>query len=279
MDQTANASALPITLLLGGVIGMLLLAVSLVLFFVVYQRRILEQQRLRLKEERRHQQELLQAAIEVQEQERSRIASDLHDEIGSKLSAVRLFLGQLVVDQEIENNVALKKDSLEILGDILNSARRITHDLFPPELAKFGLFAAVEDLCDKIDRSGKMMMTSEVAMPDGVDVDSVRLPRKTELALYRVLQEMLNNTIKHANALNVTINFYRQENRLFFNYQDDGTGLEMNVLKPGLGLKNIETRVTLVGGKFEFISAPGHGLRLEVNVPISHWKKPDGPRE
>ncbi|PHI19094.1 hypothetical protein CEQ90_14350 [Lewinellaceae bacterium SD302] len=279
-QTTTPTTDLPLTLLLSGVVGMLVLAVSLVIFFIVYQRRIQEQQRLRQEEEKKHQKELLKAAIDVQEEERSRIAADLHDEIGSKLSAVRLFIGQLTLDEQRKENVELRNDSLDILGNILNSARRITHDLFPPELQKFGLFAAAEDLCERIDRGGKISVTSKVAvLENGAESGplelpaSVRVPKKTELALYRVLQEMINNTIKHANAQNILVAFHRRDNQLLFTYQDDGTGIETKDLKPGLGLKNIETRVTLVGGKFEFISAPGQGLKLNVSVPISHWKE------
>lgn len=277
-SQAAPGTDLPLTLLLSGVVGMLLLGGSLVIFFIVYQRRIQAQQRLREEEEKRHQKELLKAAIDVQEEERSRIAADLHDEIGSKLSAVRLFIGQLTLDENRKENAVLQKDSLEILGNILNSARRITHDLFPPELQKFGLFAAAEDLCERINRGGKIGVTSKVAVlnettDDFSEIDtSIRIPKKTELALYRVLQEMINNTIKHANAQNIAVAFNRHQNHLLFTYQDDGTGIETKNLKPGLGLKNVETRITLVGGEFEFTSTPGKGLKLAVSVPISHWK-------
>jgi signal transduction histidine kinase len=118
----------------------------------MYQRRILEEERKRVEKEKAHQMALLSAAVDVQETERRRIASDLHDDIGSLLSATRLYLQQLCIDASAEKTESIKKESLNILDEMIQNTRRITHDLLPPVLEKFGFQAAAEDLCERIEK-------------------------------------------------------------------------------------------------------------------------------
>lgn len=256
-----------LSLLLSGVIGMLLLAVALVVFFVVYQRRLYGQQILRKEEESRHQRELLAAAVEVQENERRRIAGDLHDDIGSLLSATRLFLQQLDPEGAKESNLEIKEESLGIVSKMIQNTRRITHDLMPSELEKFGLFAAAEDLCTRLNRTGEV----EVLFSAG---PQQRFDGKQEVALYRVLQELVNNTLKHAKAERIEVDYTWQRNQLIFRYLDNGKGFDKEkAIKQrggaGLGLRNIESRITLIGGQLDYKTAPGKGLVVTTTVPIT----------
>jgi signal transduction histidine kinase len=258
--------AFPLTTVLGSIIGVLLLAVALVVFFVVYQRRLLAQQRQLQREEIRHQQALLAAAVEVQETERRRIARDLHDEIGSLLTAARLYLRQLKVNGDPKRNEEIRQESLTILDEIIQNTRRITHDLLPAELEKFGFIAAAEDLCDRLNNSG------------GVSVDfsatvNKRLPQQKEIALYRVLQELLNNTLKHAEAQRIEVHADWLRDRFRFAYRDNGKGFEFperyTAATGGLGLKNIESRMSLVGGSVNYQTSPGRGMSVSIDLPIS----------
>ncbi|WP_173021525.1 sensor histidine kinase [Lewinella sp. W8] len=244
---------------------MLLLAVALVVFFVVYQRRLLAQHRQMQQEEIRHQQALLAAAVDVQEAERRRIARDLHDDIGSLLTAARLYLRQMKAGGDAGRNEEIRQESLNILDEIIQNTRRITHDLLPAELEKFGFIAAAEDLCDRLNNSG------------GVSVDftatvNKRLPEQKEIALYRVLQELLNNTIKHAEAKRIEVHADWLRDRFRFAYQDNGRGFEMperGTSTGGLGLKNIESRISLVGGSVDYRAAPGQGVSVNIDLPIT----------
>ncbi|MEL6274230.1 MAG: ATP-binding protein [Bacteroidota bacterium] len=256
-----------LTLLLSGIIGMLLLAVALVVFFVVYQRRLHGQQLLRQAAENRHQRELLSAAVEIQENERRRIAGDLHDDIGSQLSAARLYLRQLDPEASSEVNTEVKDATLEIVSRMIQNTRRITHDLMPSELEKFGLFAAAEDLAERLRKTGDI----EVDYQAGRDL---RFDAKQEVALYRVLQELVNNTLKHAEAQRIEIAYTHQQDDLLFQYLDNGKGFDLNIQNQrggaGLGLRNIESRVSLVGGQLNYHTAPGEGLRVAVKVPLKN---------
>jgi len=250
-----------LNLFLAGIFGMLLLSISLVVFFIVYQRRILGQERLRQREVQVHQKELLTAAVEVQEAERSRIASDLHDDIGSLLSATRLYLRQLKPTTTKAKTGEIRDQALAILDEMIQNTRRITHDLSPPALEKFGFQAAAEDLCERINGSGGMRVIFSSTSEE-------RLHPKREIALYRVLQELLNNTIKHARADTVGVEVGQGPEQFKFIYQDNGRGFDPEKTKlNGLGLRNMESRVTLMGGSMSFESSPGKGLRVEVAVP------------
>ncbi|MFK8163574.1 MAG: sensor histidine kinase [Lewinella sp.] len=215
------------------------------------------------KEEKSHQKDLLTAAVEVQETERRRIASDLHDDIGSLLSATRLYLRQLTPDATAERATEIKDQALSILDEMIQNTRRITHDLLPPALEKFGFQAAAEDLCERIDGSGGLRVNFTSATED-------RLAPKREIALYRVLQELLNNTMKHAKAKNVNVDISWGQEKFSFMYQDDGKGFDLDTIKSkGLGLRNIESRVSLIGGTLNSITSPGNGLRVDVLLPLS----------
>ncbi|MEL7161154.1 MAG: sensor histidine kinase [Bacteroidota bacterium] len=263
MLPLAQISGEYLNLLLAGVFGMVMLSIALVLFFVVYQRRLYAQERLRQREEKAHQQQLLAAAVEVQETERRRIARDLHDDIGSLLSATRLYLRQLAPDNPPERLTAIKEESLVILDEMIQNTRRITHDLLPSELEKFGFSAAAEDLCERVDRSGGI----SVRYQDD-SRNERRLHQRQEVALFRVLQELVNNTLKHAEADHVEVLTEWQGETFHFRYQDDGKGFAIPAGGySGLGLKNIESRVSLIGGKLDFVTAPGKGLRVDIQLP------------
>ncbi|TXF91630.1 sensor histidine kinase [Neolewinella aurantiaca] len=260
MIVLANLSGEYLNLFLAGIFGMVLLSIALVVFFVVYQRRIFAQERKREEEEKAHQKELLIAAVEVQEAERRRIAGDLHDDIGSLLSATRLYLRQLKADAPIEKNTEIRDQALSILDEMIQNTRRITHDLLPPTLEKFGLQAAAEDMCERINKSGGIKVNFRS------DTD-VRLDPKKEVAIYRVLQELFNNTLKHAKAKTIDVSIGQKQDSFSFVYADDGKGFDPAAIESvGLGLRNIESRVSLIGGNLKSTTSPGNGLTVTVTL-------------
>lgn len=248
-------------ILLAGIFGMLLLSVALIFFFVIYQRRIFAKEREQEEKEKAHQKQLLVAAVEVQETERRRIASDLHDDIGSLLSATRLYLRQLSPEAPLEKTVEIKDQALSILDEMIQNTRRITHDLMPPSLEKFGFQAAAEDMCERIGRSGGITVNFR-------SDSEIRLTPRKEVALYRVLQELINNTLKHAKARTIDVAIDRKQDYFSFIYSDDGKGFDLSTVQSaGLGLRNIESRISLIGGQLKSTTSPGNGLTVAVTLP------------
>lgn len=249
-----------LNLLLAGVGGLVLLSIGVISFFVIYQRRIFEQERGRAEQARLHQRQLLAAAVDVQEAERRRIASDLHDDIGSLLTATRLYLRQIKPAQTDGRNDEIKRQSLCIVDEMISNTRRISHDLLPPTLEKFGLRAAAEDLCERINQAGGPRVRFRSNLDERID-------RRTELGLFRALQELLNNTLKHAEAENVDVALHAGPQSLRFTYRDDGKGFSPAQAGGGLGLRSIESRANLLNATLALDSAPGRGLSVGITVP------------
>jgi signal transduction histidine kinase len=250
-------------LLFGGTLLMFLLAGMLLFFVSSYQKRLLRNKADVEKMKVRHQLDLFQSSIDAMEDERRRVSRDLHDEIGAALSVLRLQVGQMNIDKDFnpENTQNLIVGSKQLIDNTIENVRRISNDMLPSGLEEFGLKYAIEMLCDKVESASKLVINLNVS---GLE----RMENRLELSLYRILQELLNNTLKHANATEVNIDFVTDCQQLTITYQDNGQGFDLEKLsKRGLGLKNIESRVSMIHGKLEYLTdlEKGMGIVLSVN--------------
>lgn len=244
-----------------GMLTLALLAGAVVIFFFFYQKKILRQQ-LHLSEiETAHREELLHSNIEQVEAERHRIATDLHDELGGIFSTLKLKINQIDRGESIER---LMVESREIIDTGVASVRRISHAITPPGLEMFGLADALTSLCQKTTGS---IVAVELYCPPTFP----RLDGKIELGLYRIAQELINNSIRHAVASKINLYLSHSEGEISFEYSDDGKGFDPAVLQArrGLGLKNIEARVNHLNATIEWYTQPGKGLKTIVKVPIT----------
>lgn len=208
-----------------------------------------------------HREELLHSNIEQVEAERHRIATDLHDELGGIFSTLKLKINQ--IDQK-SDAAELMAQSREIIDAGIASVRRISHAMTPPGLEMFGLADALMSLCQKADSPD---LNVEFEAP----ADFPRLPVKTELGLYRIAQELLNNAIRHAGASKISVHLSRSGQEICFEYTDNGKGFDLSILqsRKGLGLKNIEARANHLNAAIEWHTRPGEGLKTIVKVPLS----------
>lgn len=243
---------------------LLIVSIVLISFFYLSRKKVINTELEKANLEISHQKEMLQATILTQEKERKRIAQDLHDAISSKLNIVSLNTNVL-----LEGGVS-EQESNELLGTILQisnttleSSRRIAHDLLPPVLEKFGLIPAVEELTNDFNRAtANLISFKSDYQPDLLDA-------KAELHLYRIIQELVNNSLKHGKASAIAISIKQQPLSLL--YTDNGVGFENTKSggSPGLGMKNIESRVAILGGHSEFESAPDEGISFSLKL-IQH---------
>ena len=199
----------------------------------------------------------LDAMLEGQEKERQKIAQDIHDNLGGKLSTLKLYLE----DIENSNPEAFNKIN-PLLEDTYDDVRNIAHDKQSSALIDKGLIPAVQLVANRIKGSKKLDI--EV---NNIDFHS-RIQNFKELQLFRIIQELLTNTIKHAKAKQVNIQFSEDDNQLNLVYEDDGKGFNANTTKRGLGLQNIAHRVEKVGGRFSLDTSKGNGTTVIVNVPL-----------
>lgn len=234
-------------LLFAGTLVLLLLAVSVVLFIYIYRKRLVKQQISMKEMNNKLQQDILNSNIEALETERKRFAADLHDEVGSKLSALRLNLVQIKSSEQGSERIeTLIAGSKEIIDGIITTVRRISHNLMPPGLEMFGLDNAVEELCTWINTSSMLHVTLDYQMQENPP------DQKKQLALYRIIQELMSNTIRHAHAKTISLKIIPSNNEWQLVYKDDGVGLktaQRTGKTTGLGFRNIEDRVNVLHGK------------------------------
>lgn len=245
---------------------LLVLAIGIILFVFKYQRRMLQhQEHLRQLQEAK-QRQLLDATIQAQEEERRRVAQDLHDEVGAMLALVKLNVHMLTAQSE---NKEAGQQVKMLLDDVMGSVRQISHNLMPVILDKMGLPKALESMRRTIPAAAGVEMKLNCNHPDK------RVEPKTELFLYRVVQELLNNTLKHAQASEVQVNLQFSYKDLQLTYEDNGKGFDYESLekKPGtnggLGLMNLQARLELLNGRFDLFSARNSGTKATISVPIS----------
>ncbi|MFC5410163.1 two-component regulator propeller domain-containing protein [Larkinella bovis] len=217
---------------------------------------------LRRRENRIHRQHQVNTrlAVELQEQIKKNLARDLHDEIGTQLATLKLYVSRLSdpPDQAVRGN-SLSELARQLISDIIGNIRNLLRELSPRTLEQYGYSAAVEELLSRIDKS-----TLETHF--WADELPARLEAETELMLYRITQELLNNTLKHANARQVSIRLVYEEPQLKLYYNDDGQGFDYKAARRGLGIGNIESRVALINGEIDWQSAPGDGTRAVVTL-------------
>ena len=257
------------TVLYFGTLGMLVLAIGLVIFIVFHQRRVIRYQMQLQKMEDEQQKILLNASIRWQEEERQRIAADLHDDAGPLLATARLYLNENLVNQDLSTQLQSIYNAKQIIDDTIQLIRNISHSLMPPTLKNFGLESAVNDLFQKISGSGSINASSRFH-----DYRH-RLRPEQELLVFRVIQELVNNILKHSSAsfIHVTQNY--SEDKFFIRLHHDGRGItqqdydRLNKSTLGLGLKNIQSRVRVLHGKIGFekdLSQTYFKVTLEVPV-------------
>ena len=235
---------------------------TLVLFFYFSRKKIVKIAVEKKNQEIHYQKEILQSVIQTQEEERMRIAQDLHDDISSKLNIVSLNTHLLKTPNlseaefaEITNNiVSLTKKALE-------NSRRIAHDLLPPVFEKFGLHAAIEELVLEISTAKNVQINYEN------ELEFSALEVNKQLHIFRILQELLNNSMRHGKATSISITFVSKNHQNTCVYTDNGVGFNTNSgnKKRGIGMQNIESRVNFLGGNINVQSEINKGVQIEFN--------------
>jgi signal transduction histidine kinase len=250
-----------------GTFAMLLPTSAIILFVILYYRRQRLQRERAERIEEVHRQQMLQASVDSQESVRRQIGGDLHDEIGTLLSASRMSLTQILKfsDDSVKRE-RLILETQQQLNDALNNVRRISKDLMPSTLDEFGLIAALKDFTQKIsEHTGVLVCFSHGELSEIFD-------KKIELMLYRSSQELINNALKHAQASVINVTLSKTEERLILQVSDNGIGFdlaEVNQPNRGIGIKNIESRISVIkGGQIKFDVEKGRGASFEISVPL-----------
>ncbi|MEZ5016378.1 MAG: sensor histidine kinase [Flavipsychrobacter sp.] len=247
------------------IIGIVVLLLLVLLLGTSYYNRYRLRQQDRLQKAIIHQQELAtKAVIEAEEKERKRIAGDLHDGVGQTMSAASMNLS--VISNDIpfaneEQRSAFEKARL-LVDEGCKEVRTVSHAIMPNALLKSGLGTAIREFLNKIDSHVlKINVYSE-----GLNE---RLASNVETVLYRVVQECVNNTIKHAHADTLDISLIKDEDGINITIEDNGNGFDPKKVssKDGIGLQNLQTRISYLNGTIEWDTAPGKGTVVSIHIP------------
>ncbi len=247
-------------ILFGGVIVLLGLASLFLLSRTRYRQRVEYQKKLT--EEQR---KLFQGVVDAEEKERKRIAQELHDGIGQLLSTAKLHASAL--EEELPDAVKpLARQSSSLIDQAVAEVRAVSHNLMPASLIRSGLKVAIENLAGQIHASNQLKVTCNVSGLDGHLSDSA------EVILFRLVQELFNNALKHAEATSIGLDIGRSTDSLVIRFSDDGKGFNPQTAPShnGLGLRNVYSRAGLLNGRIEITSAPGAGTLTVITIPVEN---------
>jgi signal transduction histidine kinase len=255
-----------ILLIAAGCMGMLILVVSIILFVVYYQKKVLAQKN-------NFQRQLLSATVDVQEKERERIAKNVHDDLGMKLSVIRQGFQKIMRNTESKELITrVAGENIRVIDDSIEIVRNVAKELFPPGLVKLGFTKSLAELCKQITNAGQLTVSFMQGNSE------IKLPEKTGLQLYRVTQELLNNIIKHSAATEVRVDLQRNETHTSLTITHNGKGIssvEINKLmneEKGTGLKSLQSRAQLINAAINYETGNSEQKPF-IEVHIGHEEK------
>jgi PAS domain S-box-containing protein len=218
-----------------------------------------------LDHELEYQKAINQATVETQERERTEIGKELHDNVNQVLTTTKLYLDLAASNPELKDEL-IQKSSKNIIG-VINEIRQLSRSLMDPSIGDLGLQDSVNDLIENINLTRKL----HVCLKASPDFEAL-LDKSQKLTIFRIIQEALNNAIRHARATSVIIHFTLRGENAEVTIEDDGIGFDVKTVRKGAGLKNIQNRIYLINGTHTLISTPNQGSRIIINFPITSTK-------
>ena len=244
------------------------MAIGIISFVLVYMRKQHQQQEEMSRINELHQRNLLEASVDSQENVRRQIGGDLHDDIGTLLSATRIqlsLLGKQVKTNEMATDFF--KQTNELLNDAINNVRRISKELMPATLDQFGLEIGLKEFTEKYSSVTGLKVSFNSA-----GIDESKFSKKIALIFFRIVQELVNNSLKHAEASQIDLTLSQTDTNLYLTVQDNGKGFDLQEVmanpSSGIGIRNIESRLSVIGGKVHFDVKKGKGAITNIEVSI-----------
>lgn len=225
----------------------------------ISERKRLEEELLRRELEMKKR--INQASVDSQEQERSEIGRELHDNINQVLTTTKLYLELAQANKDLTEELLVK--SAANINNVINEIRQLSRSLMDPSIGDLGVVDSIHDLVENLNLTRKLRI--DVCIDETIEE---RLNRKQKLTVFRIIQEALNNVIRHAAASRAVIRIRQKEEQVLLAVEDDGVGFAGTAVKKGAGLKNITNRVYLINGNFSLESRPGGGCSVNINFPV-----------
>ena len=219
------------------------------------------------RERRRSERRLMRAIIQTEERERRRFAKDLHDGLGPLLSTARRSMSALLQNERDDHSRQVLENANNVINEAVESIKEISNNLSPHVLTNFGLASAIRNFVVKVGQSKSVSINFNTVLTDNDRFDS-----NIEIVMYRATCELINNTLKHAEASAIDISLEKIQRTLVIKYDDNGKGFDSeaasNATTNGMGLSNIASRINSVNGLFVYNSAPNDGFHAIMKVKI-----------
>jgi signal transduction histidine kinase len=245
------------------VAGVTLLMLLLLSYRNYKQKQIIQQQRINeLETEKKL--TATEAVLKGEEQERTRLAKDLHDGLGGMLSGIKYSFqtmkGNLIMTPD--NQQAFER-SMDMLDSSIKEMRRVAHNMMPEALVKFGLDTALKDFCNDINQNGIVKIDYQ-----SIDLENAGIDQTTAINIYRIVQELVNNILKHASARTAFLQVTNNNGHIAVTVEDDGKGFDTSILsvEKGMGWSNIQSRIKFLNGKIDIQSDPGKGTSIHFEL-------------
>ncbi len=209
---------------------------------------------------------VLNAIIRTEERERKRFAKDVHDGIGPLLSTIKLYINELISEDVTKTEKEESMDYInKLIDDALSGIRTISNNLTPRVIHEYGLVSAINEFCNSINKTHKLSI--EFKSPQ-----KLNLGNHIEINLFRIINELVNNTLKHANASKAGISIKEEDNHIIFFYYDNGKGFDYlkytETKQKGDGINNILTRVQSMDGEIAIKTSEGHGINVRIEFVV-----------
>jgi len=244
-----------------GIITSILVTIGIIFIRKIF-RSLAEAEKIRKISEAR----ILNAIIQTEEKERRRFAKDLHDGLGPILSTAKMSLSALQRWEHPERNGKIIKNTSELIDEAIDSLKEITDNISPHILSDFGLESMLNSFINKINYTG------EIQVDFNSNLKGQRFIPEAEVILYRCICELMNNTIRYAQAKKIILNIFKTPELLVVHYRDDGKGFSPDFTEKaesqGTGLYNIQSRMNSINGRFSVESEPGKGMEAEIVLKI-----------
>ena len=219
------------------------------------------------RERRRSERRLMRAIIQTEERERRRFAKDLHDGLGPLLSTARMSMSALLQNERDDHSRQVLENANNVINEAVESIKEISNNLSPHVLTNFGLASAIRNFVFKVGQSKTINIKFSTVL-----TDSDRFDSNIETVMYRATCELINNTLKHAEASTIDISLEKVQRTLVIKYDDNGKGFDSeaaaNTQTNGMGLSNIASRINSINGVFVYNSAPNDGFHAIMKVKI-----------
>ncbi|MGI9552073.1 MAG: tetratricopeptide repeat-containing sensor histidine kinase, partial [Aurantibacter sp.] len=233
------------------------LLVSSLLGWFLYQQRQKRKNQEILTLKREQQVKTLESLMEGEEKERFRIAKELHDGVNGDLSAIKYKLSSM-----LEHNTTVVNEVVAMIDKSSEQVRAISHNLVPPSLEKFNLVEALEDYCATMNAVHEPQVTFQHIG------EEIRISKNNEINIYRIVQELVSNSVKHAEATEITVQISSRENHIQITVEDNGKGFDANEIdSKGIGLKNLDSRIDYLNATKDLVSnSKGTSYTLEIDI-------------